>query len=84
MQVQNNPLAGITFGQTSPIVCEKCNNSTFSEVYILRKVSKFLLASNTDKDQLIPVPLFACAKCNHVNKEFMPLGLQEESTEENS
>jgi hypothetical protein len=39
-------------------------------------VSKFLLAANTDKDQLIPVPAFACSKCGTVNKDFLPEGLK--------
>jgi len=80
---QSNPLAGITFDQTSGIVCEKCSNDTFSEVYLLRKVSKFLIATSSDKDQVIPVPVFECAKCHHVNKEFLPFGLKEETKEQN-
>lgn len=79
---QGNPLAGITFDQTSGIICEKCKNNTFSEAYLLRKVSKFLLASNSDKDQVIPVPVFQCTKCKHVNREFLPSGLYETSETE--
>jgi hypothetical protein len=45
----------------------------------LRKVSKFLVATTSDKDQLIPVPTFYCVSCKHVNKEFSPLGIEEES-----
>jgi hypothetical protein len=30
----------------------------------------------------IPIPVFACLKCNHVNKEFLPREIQEPSTQE--
>lgn len=79
---QNNPLANIRFDQTTGIVCENCGGTIFGEAMYLRKVSKFLVATTSDKDQLIPVPTFYCLKCNHVNKEFSPLGLEEESKNE--
>jgi hypothetical protein len=76
---QQNPLSNIRFDQTSGVVCEKCGGSIFSEAMYLRKVSKFLVATTSDKDQLIPVPTFYCVSCKHVNKEFSPLGIEEES-----
>jgi len=75
---QKNPLANIRFEQTSGIICEKCKGSVFSEGYVLRKVSKFLVATVSDKNQVIPVPTFYCVKCNHVNREFLPEGLHNE------
>jgi len=80
---QQNPLANIRFDQTTGVVCESCGNNTFNETMFLRKVSKFLVATTSDKDQLIPVPTFSCAKCNHVNKEFRPAGHEEAETSEN-
>lgn len=56
--------------QTSGILCEECNHPFFKASVILRKVSRFL--TGTDKDAIIPIQVFACAKCNHVNKEFLP------------
>jgi hypothetical protein len=76
--MQQNPLAGIRFEQTTGVLCEKCNGTNFSESYLLRKVSKFLLASTSDKDQLIPIPVFHCVSCGHVNDEFLPEGLKSE------
>jgi len=37
---------------------------------MLRKASKFL--TGTAQDALIPIPVFACGKCGHVNKDFLP------------
>lgn len=79
--MEQNPLAGIRFEQTSGVLCEKCSGSVFSEALILRKVSKFLVASNTNKDTLIPVPVFYCVSCKHVNVEFLPEGYKQEESE---
>jgi hypothetical protein len=75
---QQNPLANVRFDQTTGVVCEKCGNNVFTEGLYLRKVSKFLVAASSDKDQVIPVPTFYCVKCQHVNKEFSPIGMEEE------
>jgi hypothetical protein len=75
---QQNPLSNIRFDQTTGVVCENCGGNIFSEAMYLRKVSKFLVATASDKDQIIPVPTFYCISCNHVNKEFSPFGLEEE------
>ena len=78
---QQNPLANVRFDQTTGVVCEKCGSNLFTEGLYLRKVSKFLVAATSDKDQVIPVPTFFCVKCKHVNKEFLPLGMEEEAKE---
>ena len=82
--MQNNPLANVRFDQTTGVVCEKCKGKIFGEALLLRKVSKFLVASSSDKDQIIPVPTFYCVQCNHVNKEFLPLALEDDSNENDS
>lgn len=59
--------------QTTPIVCEKCGNDVFTEGLMLRKVSRILMGDT--KDGVLPIPVFACSKCGHVNKEFLPKGI---------
>ena len=54
--------------KSTEIKCESCEHNMFEEVVKLRKVSK--LMTGQDKDTLIPVPMFACKKCGHVNKDF--------------
>ena len=44
--------------------------NVFQEGLMLRKASKFL--TGTQQDALIPLPVFSCAKCGHVNEEFLP------------
>ena len=60
----------ISLDKTLPLICEVCSCETFIQVTFLRKVSKFI--AGTDHDALIPIPSFACSKCQHVNLEFQP------------
>jgi DNA-directed RNA polymerase subunit RPC12/RpoP len=58
----------IEIEKTTPIQCEKCNNSTFKQTLLLRKLSA--LVSPNGQETLVPVQVFACEKCGHVNSEF--------------
>ena len=58
----------IDFNQTTAETCEKCNNDTFIQVYRVRKLSALL--SPAAKETLIPIQLFACSKCGHINDDF--------------
>ena len=60
----------IDFSQTTAEVCEKCENDTFQQVYRMRKLSALL--SPTGKETMIPMQVFACAKCGHINSDFLP------------
>ena len=58
----------IDMSQTTPIKCEKCENQTFKQSLLLRKLSA--LVSPNGQETLVPVQVFACEKCGHVNSEF--------------
>ena len=58
----------IDMSQTTPIKCEKCDNSTFKQTLLVRKLSA-LVAPN-GQETIIPIGVFACEKCDHVNAEF--------------
>jgi len=64
---------GNQLSQTTPIKCEKCGCEVFFPAYVLRHVSKLLIGAS--EDGVIPLNTFACAKCGHVNPEFLPEGL---------
>jgi hypothetical protein len=64
----------IGLDKTTEMVCDECSNPTFQQVVLLRKASRFV--TGTAQDALIPIPLFACAKCNHVNESFLPTQLK--------
>ena len=58
----------IDISKTSAIKCEKCENQTFKQSLLLRKLSA--LVSPTGQETLVPVQVFACEKCGNVNSEF--------------
>ena len=58
----------IDISKTSAIKCEKCENQTFKQTLLLRKVSA--LISPNGQEQYVPIAVFACEKCGHVNAEF--------------
>ena len=60
----------IDSSQTTPITCDECGHEHFTQVSLMRKLSPML--SPNGQTALIPIPVFACVKCNHVNDEFLP------------
>ena len=60
----------VDFSQTTEVVCEKCGNTTFNHVFKVRKLSALL--SPAGKETIIPINVFACNKCGHINDEFLP------------
>ena len=58
----------IDFSKTTEICCEACGGQTFKQPLLMRKMSA-LVAPN-GQETIIPMAVFACEKCGHVNKEF--------------
>ena len=50
------------------VKCDNCESEEFNQMYQVRKLSAFL--SPTGQETYIPIQLFKCAKCNHINKNF--------------
>jgi len=64
------PQLNIDLSQTTEEVCESCGNTTFTQVYKMRKLSALL--SPSGQESMIPIQVFACAKCGYINKGFLP------------
>ena len=62
------PQQQIDITKTNEIVCEKCGNDTFEQTLMLRKLSA--IVSPTNQETIVPVQVFDCKKCGHVNEEF--------------
>ena len=58
----------VDVSQTTSVKCEKCENSTFKQTLLIRKMSA--LVSSSGQEMVIPIGVFACEKCGHVNAEF--------------
>ena len=66
------PQINFDISQTQGVVCEECNNIHFQQVLVIRKASGLL--TGTGKPTYVPIPVFACTKCGHVNSEFFTEG----------
>jgi hypothetical protein len=49
----------------------------FIEGVMLRKASRFI--TGTAQDAVIPIPVFSCSACGHVNEEFIPSQLRKQA-----
>ena len=65
----NNQL-NVDITQTTPTTCDECGRAFFTNQLVIRKASGFL--TGTGKPTYVPIPVFACTKCGHVNAEFLP------------
>ena len=60
----------VDFSQATDIVCDNCGHNHFTIVHLLKSFSA--LISPNGQEMVVPVQAFACAKCSHVNKAFLP------------
>lgn len=70
--MQQNINVDIT--QTTAVICDECNGTYFEQAIILRKASGLL--TGTGQPSYIPIPVFRCTECGHVNEEFRPKEIQ--------
>ena len=61
-------LDNIDLTHAKDIECEKCQGVGFRQTMMLKKLSP--LISPTGQEAIIPVGVFSCDSCGHVNKEF--------------
>lgn len=60
--------------QTSGVTCDDCGGVYFEQAIAIRKASGLL--TGTGIPAYIPIPVFCCKKCGHVNEEFIPKEIQ--------
>lgn len=51
------------------VACEKCSSEIMKQAFIIKVVSA--LMTGDGKDTYVPVPIFVCNDCNHVNSVFV-------------
>lgn len=70
MQQQLN----VDINQTQPVSCDECSGIYFDQALVIRKASGLLTGQS--KPSYIPIPVFKCTECGHVNGEFIPKEIQ--------
>lgn len=76
MDKLGNP--GISLHDTTAVTCSKCGGEVFEQGVLLREVSALL--TGTGEPGLIPIPVFICSKCGHVEERFLPVELRHNET----
>jgi DNA-directed RNA polymerase subunit RPC12/RpoP len=64
----------LDLSQTEGVVCEECKHEVFNHGFMLRRVSAVF--SPNGEEGLVPIQVFECASCGHVNTEFIPKELK--------
>tara|TARA_R100000426_G_scaffold51368_1_gene37495 strand:- start:1640 stop:1852 length:213 start_codon:yes stop_codon:yes gene_type:complete len=64
-----NQNINIDLNNVTNMKCDECENETFVPVFVIKQLSA--LVSPTGKETLVPVQLFKCSKCGHVNEKFL-------------
>jgi len=66
--MNENQNINIDISQTEEVICDECKNNTFQQAFQLRKVSAIIAG----QEGLLPVLVYECTKCGHINEMFKP------------
>ncbi len=69
-QPQNKMQVNVDPRTLPSLTYDECKNDRFEVSYVLKKVSPLL--SGASKEQYIPIDLFVCKKCGHLNDSLNP------------
>ena len=73
---QNHMNMNIKMADTKPICCDKCGGSIFTAALHFRRVSA--LVSPTAQEAVVPLNIYVCHSCGHINDEFLPKDLDKD------
>jgi len=65
---REQPGLQVDMSQTTAVNCESCGHNIFIPAFKMRRMSALL--SPHGKETMIPMQVFACAKCGHINSDF--------------
>ena len=65
---REQPGLQVDISQTTEVSCEACKQDVFIPAFKMRRMSALL--SPHGKETMIPMQVFACAKCGYINEDF--------------
>ena len=68
----------LDLNQAETVLCEKCSNGLFIQSFFLKKISA--LMSPTGQEAIIPVQVYSCGNCGHINSKLNPTARPSEET----
>ena len=60
------------------IKCDDCGNYLFITSHVIKRISPIL--SPTGKEALVPVQVYSCGNCGHINSKLNPTAKNSEET----
>ena len=51
------------------IQCDECKSNTFQPAFIIKHISA--LMSPNGQETLMPIQIFKCTECGHINQKFL-------------
>ena len=72
----------INLNDTESVLCTSCKGTFFDHVFIMKRLSA--LVSPNGKKTMVPIQLFKCHSCGHVNSEFLDPNHDPEVSDEES
>ena len=64
-----NQNINIDLSKVDNVKCDECDNDKFTPAFVIKQISA--LMSPTGKETLVPIQLFKCVKCGHINEKFL-------------
>ena len=64
----SNQQISFNLNEATDVPCDECGSLHFMPVCSMKRLSALL--SPSGEEMLIPVQLFACISCKHINEEF--------------
>lgn len=58
----------VDLSKATDLECEECKHKLFKQSYMVKKLSAFV--SPTGEEVVIPIQVFSCESCGHINKIF--------------
>ena len=69
MKQQFPPQLKVDLKDAVDVECEMCQNVHFVPAFIIKKIPAFV--SPTGQETMVPIQVFKCGKCSHINKPFL-------------
>ena len=60
----------LNMNDASDLTCDKCDHKLFVQLMMFKTISAVM--SPTGEESLVPIQVFACNSCSHVNDQFIP------------
>ena len=68
-------LNNVDLTHATTLECEECKCKGFKQTLMLKRLSA--LISPNGQESIVPVAVFCCEQCGHVNKEFEDADIRE-------